>query len=253
MVPTPLRRPPLRRFGRLAPLFATPALFGLLACGDAHDPVSLLTTTETAPALDLDSALPTLPTLVQQVLGPAAPAVAPADATRLLDALAIWTSAPLGEEATRQDAERARARAMAAPALARALGMAQIEAMNARLRTWTTLGLLIAGDRDPELRQSLRTSAVALGAANELRDAGDLPGSLAATMEAAESLQQATPYAVADRLVRNARGRLNAGALGDDVARERADRLLRGAEEALAAGDYPLAIRRAYYARELLR
>lgn len=253
MAPTPFRRPALRRNGRLAPLAAIVAIAGVLACGDARDPVSLLTTAETAPALDLDAPLPTLPTLVQQVLAPAGPPLAPADATRLLDAFATWTSASIGDVPAEQDAERARARQMAAPVLAAALGIAKIEDLNARLQTWTTLGLLVAGDRDPELKAALRSSAAALRSADERNAAGDLAGSLAATMEAAESLEQATPYAVADRLLRNARGRFDSLEVSDDVSRERADRLLRGAEEALAAGDYPLAIRRAYYARELLR
>lgn len=236
-------------------------LFVAAACADARDPVSLVTTSQTAPALDLESALPTLSALVARVLAPGAPAVPAVAADGLLDALAVWTDAPGTGDDAAVEAERGRARHMAAPLLAELIDPAQVSEMGRRMRLWAAIGMSLPTEVDPSLTQAVRVARVALDQADESRADGDVVGAMEATMAAADVLQETTPHAVAERLVHNARASLTStmaseaqGAAGaDSTTLGRAERLLRGAEEALAGGRYTLAIQRAYYAGQLLR
>jgi hypothetical protein len=99
-------------------------------------------------------------------------------------------------------------------------------------------------------------AVVAAGARAEAH--GDLARALEAYLSASERLRLLTPRAVAGRLVREGVAALAAvGAVEEGteeaLARHRADRLLKGARQALERGDFELAIRRAYYGRELMR
>jgi hypothetical protein len=251
----------MHRLGRWRP-WAVLAVAALAACGDSRDPTSLLTTSETAPALNVQANLPTLPSLVSEALGTATSA----QRTRLLNALAEWAAADVtaGGPATVAGPEAAAirqdAREHAAPVLADLLGAERVDAQRSRLRELVSLGLGAAPADDSQLRTVLGSAAVELQRAAERRSQDDMSGALAATMAAADALQRMTPSAIASDLVDRARSALVRGAAQDDGAAtrdeettSRATRLLRGAQEALGAGDYQLAIRRAFYALELLR
>jgi hypothetical protein len=95
-----------------------------------------------------------------------------------------------------------------------------------------------------------------LDRAEQARAAGDLGGAWQAVRDLADDLPAAEPRVLADALILDAEDRLLEMRTHPQLTRldrERADRLLRAAREAAADADYPLAIRRAYYARQLLR
>ncbi len=222
------------------------------ACTDAVGPASVLTTTETAPALNVETSLPTLPALVSAALeaGAAGTAASAREPDRLMDALAVWTSAPFA--GTGMEAERQRARHIAAPDLAAILGAERVDDLTRRLGFWVEVGSRSLA-ADGTLGAALSHARTRLVEARLSRNAGDLAGALEATMAAADALHVATPQGVAERLVGRARVLLGQRRDEvDDASVRRADRLLRNAEEALADGDYPLAIRRAFYAGQLL-
>ena len=90
---------------------------------------------------------------------------------------------------------------------------------------------------------------------------GRLAESLAQALQAADLLREVGPEAVSRMLLARAETQLEqlrARASGDDSARGvpeqvgRGQRLIRGAHEALEEGDYMRAIRRAFYACQVL-
>lgn len=236
------------------------ALFAA-GCADAKDPVALVTTAETAPALNLDVQLPTLPGLVAATLGDAQSSLSPARREALLSALGTWASAEVASDSAAAVAARARAESQAAAPLAEVLGPRGLAARIGVLQGWVALGLSTApAGSGVALRQTLEAVRARLADAAAAQQAGDNAGAVRALMSAADALEGATPGAVAQRLVERAQRDMvvsdsgaRSGALdGVPTNRERAVRLLRGAREALSAQEYDLAIRRAFYAAELL-
>ncbi len=175
-----------------------------------------------------------------------------------MNALATWAAAPLQLDSAAAEAERVRARAIAAPVLASVFTERALEEFTSRLSFWVGIGLSTASPDMADIRDVLSEAREDLATATQRRAAGDVAGQIGATMAAADLVYRATPAAVAQRLIANAHGTLDARSAagsardGDESVR-RAERLLRGAQEAIDAGDFALAIRRAYYACQLLR
>lgn len=96
-----------------------------------------------------------------------------------------------------------------------------------------------------------------LGEAEGSAAAADTATSWSALRRLADYLPASEPKALATALIHAAETRFADVVRNDEpvgrLQRERADRLLRGAREAVVEEDFPLAIRRAYYARQLLR
>ena len=110
----------------------------------------------------------------------------------------------------------------------------------------------------PEIGAELARARAAVRAGARAEARGDLARALAAYLSASERQRLLAPQAVARRLLREGTAALAAVGVVEEgtdaaLARRRADRLLKGARQALERGDYELSIRRAYYARELMR
>ncbi len=238
-----------RRFARLLPL---PLL--VAACADApRDPVALLVAPEARAALEVGSTLPALPDLIRRnTVGPPAGDLARAEA--------LWREASGVADRVEAAELREAAYALAAPVLAGTMDSAALAGTQARLDRW--IGLAGGALRHAEFRDlstALQDASGYLAAARGAGARGDRVEAVAMTLRAADRLSETTPQAVAARLsaedeaslatLRQARGQPT-----EESRRslERIERLVRGAREALAAGRYEVAIRRAYYARQLL-
>jgi hypothetical protein len=129
---------------------------------------------------------------------------------------------------------------------------------------WLAAPLGLAGCTDALTRPEVALLAPENAAVLQLlTDLPALPQLLARTLAPSgrlpsdsARLASLTPRAVAIALIGDAERRLERGEGGGDegarVTRERARHLLRGAAEAVEGEDYPRAIRRAYYASQLL-
>lgn len=231
-------------------------------CGDAKDPVALVTTSHTAPALNLTTPLPTLPSLVMRALSLGGPGPTPARRETLLAGLGAWASADVVTDTVEAAQVRARAEAQVAGALADQLGPRRVAVSLENLDGLVRSGLsgALKMSNSGYLVTLLRDAESRLAQARAERAAGDPAGALQDMMAAADILERATPGPIAHRLVADAERALSAApgtttpasAPAVRADRERAVRLLRGAQEALQAGNYDLAIRRAFYAGELL-
>lgn len=226
------------------------ALATLVACAACDDggPDAALLAPETAPALAIDAALPTLPALANAALEAG---VTPAEEGILHAALRGWSHArSLGDVGVATDL-RDHAFAAAAPILAERLDPSVIATYEARLGYWIRIAGMLALDVE-SIGIRVGEAGARLDEANALRADGRGTEALVATLEAADLLRGAGPEAIAGELIADVRAGLPPGGESDDPTVARAARLLRGAEAALQDGDYERALRRAYYARQLL-
>ena len=240
----------LRRLARLL-AFATLQA----ACADApRDPVALLVAPEGRAALEVGSTLPALPDLIRRHT-PGAPT---GDLAR---AETLWREAVVSADPAQAAELREAAYALAAPLLAVAMDSASLAGTQARLERWIDLaGGALRHAEFPDLTAALNEAGGSLAAARGAAARGDRVEAVGLTLRAADRLAETTPQAVAARLSAEDEAALAtlrqvAGRPAAEESRrrlERIDRLVRGAREALAAGHYELAIRRAYYARQLL-
>ncbi len=240
---------------RLAFLVAVPVAV-LTACAEApRDPVALLVAPEARAALEVGASLPGLPELVQRAT--------PDGATvpELIEAEALWREAAATGDPELAVLLRDSAYTLAAPALAVRLDSAALTGVQARLDRWITLaGGVVRHAEFHDLSAALIEAGTDLAAARTARARGDSVAAVAATLRASDRLAETTPQAVAFRLSAEdeaamERARQLAGKVISPDSRlrlERIDRLVRGARQALTAGHYEMAIRRAYYARQLL-
>ncbi len=234
----------IQRIPRRLPVLLFAA--GSLCCADSgDDAIASILAPETHGAVTFAVPLPNLPLLAGD-LG--------VDET-LQPVVAVWTDSwsldpDEGRDVRRESYE------LAAPTLA---GLMSEDEVRKRIDA-VALGLgLSRGLLSEELPEGILTaldhaqrhhaSALALLAA------GDRENALIETLLAGDALQEASPEAVAtlmvlrgDQALRRAKG---VGSYTDQEL-ERADRLLRGAQYALAEGDPVKAIRRAFYACRLL-
>jgi hypothetical protein len=254
------RRP--ARFGRFGGravrcACAVVLFLGLAACRDTPvEPTALLVAAETEAALQVAADLPTLPTLVAAV---ARDGTLPAGlATALQQATHLWLEAEGAADSAASAEFRTAAYALAVPALVAGLADAELARADSALDRWLrTADRILTGRTPLEIGQALRDGREHLDRAREATAGGERALAVEATLRAADRLLETTPRAVALRLIREAElelevRRVAAGASGPDASTRRAERLVRGARQALAEEAFPLAIRRAYYAGQLL-
>lgn len=250
-----------RPTGRLPLLIvALGVLLVAAGCADAPTgPSAVLVTPEAEAALRVASSLPTLPHLTERYLEEA-PALDEEGRGALREARALWLEAESAEDPDAARALRAAAYVRAAPALARALDAGELATIHDRLDRWMRLAQgALAEVSTPEIAAALVDGRTLLAEARAAEATGDRTAAVASTLAAADRLLETTPGAVAMRLIRSAEQELErrrAGGAERDEAHElslsRAERLLRGAREAWEQEDYARAIRRAYYAGQLL-
>lgn len=246
----------IRSPSRLASRFVLSAVVavGLTGCDDASTgPSALVVAAETEAALSVSGALPTLPIVVERAVGRID--VEPEAASALEWARSLWVDAEAAPDPAAAEALRRSAYEAAAPVLARTFKPEDIAALRETLDHWVeAAGTAANGAELPEVEAALRAGAALLAHAGRLERQGRVEQSVRALLEASDRLRETTPRAVALRLIQQARERLasaDADRIGE-VDRRRAERLLNGAREALDGGDTVRAIRRAYYARQLL-
>lgn len=247
----------MRRFcTRLA---TTAAVLAALAAGGCDDtataPTALLLAEETEAALQMALELPTLPSLVDRAL---APDSVQGDGARtgLEQARTLWLEAEAASGSADREALREAAYSLAAPHLARAIDADELLQLQDTLRRWIRVASSVSGVGSVMgIADALDDARVMLDAAGKAEPT-DHRGAVEATLRAADRLMATTPRAVAIRLTTEAETRLAAEGTRDDgldaSSLERADRLVRGAREAVQQREYLLAIRRAYYAGQLL-
>lgn len=217
---------------------------GVTACQDASsDPLALVVTEETAPAIALERALPALPVLVSttglevELAGPVA------------DWTASWED--LGDRSARDAAIEA-----AAPELAEVLGEGGVYATLRPLQE-AVRALESLDELPPDLAATVEDVRFTVHASEAALRTGRLESALRDGLMASDRLREVGPQAVARVLV--ARGdqlltRLDETPDGslDTLSRDRARGLITRARRALEEGDYTLALQRAYYAAMLL-
>lgn len=237
-------------------LCAAAGSLAVLGCGDAPtEPGALLVAPETEAALRIDRALPTLPRLIDATAPDSAAPTPGSEGQRALDrAEALWRDARVAP-AEEAEALRREARRLAARPLADALEPVSLERHREDLAYWTEAASRLL--RPEEASEIGRAVAAARNDLERSRTAEDPAAAVEALLRAADQLADVTPRAVALRLIRIAEeARAEQDSLPErerGVAQRRAARLLDGAYEALTAGDHVRAIRRAYYAGQLLR
>lgn len=244
---------------RLCILLAGAAL--LAGCGDAPTaPEALLLAADVEAALQVPGVLPELPALVARAHEPErAAALPPAARALLVRADSLWRAAGSAEAGEGVFELRAGAGALAAPVLAGVLDSAEVAAERRAVEVWLAVAERVRGlELVPEIGAELARARAAVRAGARAEARGDLARALAAYLSASERLRLLAPQAVARRLLREGTAALAAVGVVEEgtdaaLARRRADRLLKGARQALERGDYELSIRRAYYARELMR
>lgn len=211
---------------------------------------------EAKAALEVGSTLPTLPELVRRGSTAGVPT---GDLAR---AETLWReAAALPGDRAQADQLRDQAYALAAAPLAAVLDSAALSGTQARLERWIELaGNVLRRAEFPDLAAALSDAHSYLVSARALAARGQREAAVALTLRASDRLAETTPQAVAARLTAEDEAALASlrqaakAPSGEDARRslERADRLVRGAREALTGGRYEMAIRRAYYARQLL-
>lgn len=240
-------------------LLSFAALLAATSCEDAPTgPEAALIASEAEAALRVASALPTLPELASTLLDSGR--LPAEDAGRLAEARALWIEAAEAGEPVVSIRMREEAYALAAPALARVLDRDELAGVHDRLERWIDLARgALAGDAESDIARVLAAGADLLARAREAEARGDRLDAVRLTLGAADLLLATTPGAVATRLIAEAEQALEAARLAADPEDEergqaisRAERMLRGARQAVGEGDHARAIRRAYYARQLL-
>ncbi len=242
---------------------AVASLIALGGCGDAvTEPAALVPAGEVEAALAIAARLPTFTSLASEALarGRATPGRgengASDAAVRLSAALALAARADSLEDAAEARRLRAEAHASGLVPLATLLEPAAVEEARAALTFWLEVAEALVGEAElPPVRDALLDARTLLGRSRAASALGDDVAAVSALVGAADRLSATTPRAVLRRLLPELEARLAAGR-STDTARvadlRRADRLLRGAREAEAAGLYVLGLRRAYYARQIL-
>lgn len=213
-------------------------------CGDAPvEPTAVLVTVETHPALSVHGELPSLPGLVARYGLEAG----------LREAVAAWRQAwsAAGEEAW---GLREVAYAAVSPALAAAMPGPAVDSLLGAMERWV---LIAAGLGDGALpgavAEAVASAALEVAAGRRALVEGGTARAVSTALRASDHLRGVSAPVVAELLVRDAlEGLARENSLTPSVAVRRARRLVQGAQEALDAGDYERAIRRAYYAKRLL-
>lgn len=209
------------------------------------DPLAVIVTPETRGALELSSDLPSLPSLAAQ-------AGVEEEVAPLLESWRASWSYGLQEGRVRRQRTYV---AVLAP-LAKSLGATGVEQALSEVEdalhlTWTTPFVEAA----PLVRSVVLQAQRSLQEGRTALERDDLSEALLLTLESADLLRETSPRVVATALVVEAEialGRIRPDDPYPEENLERARRLSRGARQALAKGDLPRAVRRAFYACQLL-
>lgn len=219
---------------------------GVSGCDAGEDPLAVVVTEETRGALALSMGVPALPDLVRAANAQ----------DRLETALDRWSSSW-----GRPDAEGRRLRRQAydeaLPAVAASLGPARIGAELERLRrALDAVAELPEATLPAEFRDRIRGASELEGEGREALEAGRDGEALRRVAAGGDLLREIGPRNVALYLVERADEALqrirNGGLVPSERDARRGSRMVLGAREALEENDFPLAIRRAYYACHLL-
>jgi hypothetical protein len=233
------------RLGKLLlPAAGLALAMGAAACQDAGgDPTALILTEDTHPAVVLARELPSLPGLAGD--GRIEPQV-----TGAIDRWIGSWALPKEEG----QAQRAATYAEAAGTLADGLGPGGVGDALARLDlVLDAAGRLPAQDLPEGVAERLAAARAEALVARQALEAGALPDAVTATLHGADLLREVGPEGVARTLIARAEGGLSwGGSPANPVDLGRARRLVAGAREAAADGEYALAIKRAYYACQLV-
>jgi hypothetical protein len=215
-------------------------------CQDSGtDPLAVIVTPETRGALALGANLPSLPSLAAQA------GVEERVAPLLESWLGSWAIGLQEGRARRQLAYAAALDPISGSLDARAVEEALSEVESALHSTWTMPFMESA----PMVRNVVSQAQRSLEQGRAALERNDVSEALLLTMQSADLLREASPQVVATALVVEAEialGRIQTVDPYPDENLTRARRLARGARLALAEGDFPRAIRRAYYACQLL-
>ncbi len=234
---------PLTRLA-LAGALSLLGAFPLAGCQDLEEPLALAVAPETHGALLLSQELPSIPLLLSGT----------EKGEESAEVEAWWDSWRMEEE----DGERVRSRIYLAAAqrLLPAMGREGVRNLLARngenLRAVEADGLLTTS---PAVQDALSRATALHHQAEAALRAGNAQGALALALRSVDAQWAVSPPRVAASLLEQAEESLGRNAPGDSYSEEvlaRIRRLTRGAREALDQGDYPRAIRRAYYACQLL-
>jgi hypothetical protein len=244
---------------------ATALALGLaLAAGCADTPTeaeALLVALEAEAALQVSTDLPLLPGLAGSVASAPGSAPDPALGT-LAQARTLWLDAQDAPDPRIAGALRDAAYVLAVPVLAERLAEADLARADAAAAGWIEVAARAIRPLDPAgIAGALVEARLLLEAGRAARAEGRTEDAVEALLRASDRLATTTPRAVALRLIAAGDERL-AHVVAErgldprqpaDLAAARARRLLISAREAVADGRHELAIRRAFYAGQLLK
>lgn len=245
---------------RPAQLFSRPVVAGvcLLAltliggCRDeASDPTALIVTEEVRGAFSLETSIPSVTTLAERI-GSGETSISE---ERLREWSGAWQASWLAPPAEALPARRGLYERAAGP-LADALGEEGVR------RTVREVGDAVEATFEVDLggaaeayRRQVESARELAARADRSLEAGRPAAALRAALMAGDYLRSVSPRRVAEGLLARAeeaqREIPEASPLSREE-RERIARLVRNARQALEAGEYTLAIRRAYYADRLM-
>lgn len=228
------------------------ALVPLTGCRDAaSDPMALVVTEETRGALSLDAEIPSVTSVAERVRE----ATDSISDERLHGWSGQWQASWLADDGQGRQA-RTRVYDDAAAPLAGALGP---HGVRRTVRTVAAVMASAAGadlSRLPEAyRRRVEEARSLTERAERSLEAGRSVDALRSALEAGDRLRDISPRRVAVGLLaraEEARRRIPEISTYSNQEKERIARLVRNARYALEAGDYTLAIHRAYYACRLL-
>lgn len=240
----------MRPFLALPKTLAIAALALLAACGDeVTDPDAFSDSAEAEAILRSAAALPALPAVIDLAGDPADQAARLA----LFRAQELW-AAGVTEESHRARARRRLAVRYAAPALVDGLTPADWDRVDRDLRAWIgTAESMLRHVSLPKVDARLTAARAQLDRA---ADAADDRARADALLLSGAELVETTPRFVARSLAAEADAAVRSATLNatdpEDPDLLRASRLKDWAARAVQEGDYLLAIRRAYYALQLV-
>lgn len=238
------------RYAPLHPIILAVVLAGLYGCGDdVTDPDAFVESAEAEAVMQSARELPALPDLMER-------AGSATDRERAVfqRARELWAGGMIGD--ARDDSRRRLAVRYALPALVEAVPAEEWSAAREGVDRWVATAESLLD------RLSLPHVEVRIARARSYLDRSDAVVADERRRSyylllAMSELVETTPRFVARDLVRAAGAALQArtaGTDGEEQSRvvERALRLKDWAEQAVAEGDYLLAIQRAYYAKQLV-
>lgn len=236
------------RNGYSLTVILTLALTGLYGCDDeVTDLDAFVESAEAQAILESARALPLLPNLIEV----AAPGTSRDEAV-LVRARELWAAG--SDVGRRADEQRRLAVGYALPVLVTSVPAAQWAEVRAGAEAWIATGEgMLRHLSLPRLEERVAAARGYLQQSDAAR--GDDRREKYYLLLATSELMATTPRYLARAMVRDADGALARASTqggGDDRAVERATRLKGWAEQAVAEGDYLLAIQRAYYAMQLV-